>query len=348
LDQIKAGKDFGELAKQYSDDTTSAQKGGDLGWIVHGQTVKEFDDVAFTMKPGQVSGLVKTIYGIHIIKVLERQMAHVQSLDEVKDDIRKTLEEQKLDQAQQTASNDLGRRFKEDPKKFADVAREAGLEVKETPLFKFKETVPDFGASEAFANLAFQLRLNEVGDPISVPKGLAIIQVEAIVPEHPAKLDEVRAQVESDYRTEQSKVSAANAAQELLEKCKTQDFKAAARALKLTVKESKDFTQQDTVENVGPATSLPAAFTLPVGQTSEAVLVAGNKVVFNVLSHTPPNDADFANQKDQVTEELLERKRSLAFEIYKSNLKLQLIHSGELKINDAAMKQFRAANAPQS
>ncbi|HLY61688.1 MAG TPA: peptidyl-prolyl cis-trans isomerase [Terriglobia bacterium] len=348
LGQIKAGKDFSELAKQYSEDTTSAQKGGDLGWIVHGQTVKEFDDVAFTMKPGQVSGLVKTIYGIHIVKVLERQMAHVESLEEVKGDIRKMLEEQKLDQAQQTASTDLGHRFKEDPKKFADVAREAGLEVKESPLFKFKETVPDFGNSEAFANLAFQLRLNEVGDPITVPKGLAIIQVEAIVPEHAAKLDEVRAQVEVDYRTEQSKVLAANGAQELFEKSKTQDFKAAARALKLAVKESKDFTQQDTVENVGPATSLPAAFTLPVGQASVAVLVAGNKVVFSVLSRTPPNDADFANQKDQVTEELLERKRSLAFEIYKSNLKLQLIRSGELKINQAAMKQFRAANAPPS
>lgn len=348
LDQIKAGKDFSEMAKQYSDDTSSAQKGGDLGWIVHGQTVKEFDEAAFSMKPGQVSGLVKTEYGIHIIKVLERQMAHVESFDEVKNEIRQTLEAQKLDQAQQTASNDLGRRFKEDPKKFADVARAAGLEVKESPLFKFKETVPDFGASETFANLAFQLRLNEVGDPISVPKGVAIIQVETIVPEHPAKLDDVRAQVETDYRTEQSKVLAASAAQEFAEKCKTQDFKAAARVLKLTVKESKDFTQQESIEGVGPASSLPAAFTMPVGKTGTAVLVAGNNLVYSVLSHTPPDDADFASQKDQITEELLETKRSLAFEMYKSNLKLQLIHSGELKINQAAMKQFQAANAPPS
>lgn len=181
LDQIKAGKDFSELAKQYSDDT-SAQKGGDIGWIVRGQTVKEFEDAAFSMKPGQVSGLIKTIYGIHILKVLDRQMAHLQSLDEVKNNIRQKLEKQKLDQAQQTASDELGRKFKEDPKKFADVAKEAGLEVKESPLFKYKETVPDFGTSEAFANLSFQLRVNEVGDPITVPKGLAIIQMEAIVP----------------------------------------------------------------------------------------------------------------------------------------------------------------------
>lgn len=347
LDQIKAGKDFGEMAKQYSDDT-SAQKGGDLGWIVRGQTVKEFEDAAFSMKPGQVSGLVKTIYGIHIIKLLERQSAHLQSLDEVKDSIRQTLEKQKLDQAQQTASEDLGRSFKQDPKKFADVAKEAGLAVQESPLFKYKEAVPDFGTSEAFANLSFQLRVNEVGDPITVPKGLAIIQLMDIVPEHAAKLDEVRAQVEEDYRAGQSKVLAANAANDFAEKCKTQDFKAAARALKLTVAESKDFTQEGNVENLGSASSLPTAFTLAEGKTSGVVPVGGNSVVFNVLAHTPPNDADFAGQKDQITEELVERKRSLAFEIYKSNLKLQLIRSGELKINDAAMKQFQATNARQS
>jgi peptidyl-prolyl cis-trans isomerase D len=347
LDQVKAGKDFGDLAKKYSDDT-SAQQGGDIGWIVRGQTVKEFEDAAFSMKPGQVSGLIKTIYGIHIVKVLERQTAHLQSLDEVKDAIRQTLDKQKLDQAQQAASDDLGRRFRDNPKNFAEIAKTAGLDVKESPLFKFKETVPDFGTSEAFANLSFQLKVGEVGDPITVPKGLAIIQLEAIVPEHPAKLDEVRSQVEEDYRADQSKVLAADAAREFAEKCKTADFKAAARALKLTVKESKDFTSDGTVENVGSASALSAAFTLPEGKSSGVVPMGGNSIVFNVLAHTPPNDADFAAQKDQIAEELVERKRSLAFEIYKGNLKQQLIHSGELKINDAAMKQFQTSNSRSS
>jgi peptidyl-prolyl cis-trans isomerase D len=347
LDQIKAGKDFGEMAKQYSDDA-SAQQGGDIGWIGREQTEKDFEKTAFSLKPGEVSQLVRTSIGFDIIKVVDRQMAHLQSFEEVKDGIRQTMEKQKLDEAQQTASDELGRRFKQDPKKFADFAREAGLEVKESPLFKYKQPVPDFGTSESFANLSFQLRVNEVGDPITVPRGLAIIQLETIVPEHAAKLDEVRAQVEEDYRNDQSKVLASDAAREFAEKCKTQDFKAVARALKLTPKESKDFTAEGTVESVGSASSLPAAFTLAVGKTSGVIPEGGNSVVLNVLSHTPPNDADFAGQKDQIAEELVERKRTLAFEIYKSNLKQQLIHSGELKINDAAMKQFQAANQRQS
>ena len=83
LNQIRAGGDFGELAKKFSEDST-AQAGGELGWLVHGQTVPEFDSTAFSLKPGEVSGLVKTVYGIHIIKVEEKQVAHLQSFDEVK------------------------------------------------------------------------------------------------------------------------------------------------------------------------------------------------------------------------------------------------------------------------
>ncbi len=71
LDKVKAGGDFGELAKQYSEDS-SASNGGDLGFFGKGQMVKQFEDAAFALQPGQVSGLVKTQYGYHIIKVVER------------------------------------------------------------------------------------------------------------------------------------------------------------------------------------------------------------------------------------------------------------------------------------
>ena len=347
LGQIKSGKDFGELARQHSEDS-SAPQGGDINWIVRGQTVKEFEDAAFSMKPGQVSDLVKTIYGIHILKVLDRQNAHLQTLDEVKYQIRPTLEKEKLVRSEQALADDLGRRLQQNPKAFGDVARQANLEVKETPLFKYKQTLPDFGNSEGFANLSFQLRLNDVGEPVTVPKGQAIIQVIDIVPEHQAKMDEVRAQVEQDYRASESKVLAADAARQFAEKCKTQDFKAAARAMSLTVKESVDFSVLDNVENIGQGSSLSDAFTLPVGKTSNVVPAGANSVVFNVLAHTPAVEADLPRQQDQISEELVERKRSLAFEIYRKNLKQRLVKSGELKMNDAAMKQFMGTYAKQS
>ncbi|MBZ5514225.1 MAG: peptidyl-prolyl cis-trans isomerase [Acidobacteriia bacterium] len=341
LAQIKAGADFGEMAKKYSEDS-SASNGGEIGWIVRGQTVKEFEDAAFSMKPGQVSDLIKTTYGFHIIKVLDRQTAHLQTFDEVKNQIREQLDKQRLADAQQTIASNIERQLQQDPQNFAAVATKNRLEAKETPLFRYNQPVTDFGTSESFHNLAFQLRQGAIGQPISVPKGTAIIQVVEILPEHTPKFEEVRAAVEEDYRAAKSQELAAQRAQEFAAKAKAGDFKKVAQAMGLTVKESKDFTEQDYVEGVGSGTQLAAAFGLAAGQTSEAVQVGANRVVFRVTARTPAPESELAGQQDQIAEELLERKRSLAWEIYQQSLKQQLLASGKLKVNEAAMKKFLA------
>jgi peptidyl-prolyl cis-trans isomerase D len=341
LNQIKGGANFADLAKKYSEDT-SAAKGGELDWVVRGQTVKEFEDTAFSMKPGQVSELVKTVYGIHILKVEDKQAAHLQSFAEVKGSILPELEKQRVADAQQRLADDLVSRLRLKPEAFEEVVRQAGLESQISPLFQYGQAVADLGSGDTFENLTFQLHKGEVGMPISVPKGQAIIQLADIVPEHIPTLEEVRARVEEDYRTEQSNVLADDKAKQFAAQVKTGDFTKIAKADGLTAKESKDFTQQGSVEGVGPASRLSAAFTLQVGQTSDVVLLGENSGVFRVVSHTPANEADFAAQRDQITEELLERKRNLAFDLYRQNLKLQLERSGELKLNAGALKQFIA------
>jgi peptidyl-prolyl cis-trans isomerase D len=341
LKQIKGGADFAELAKKNSEDTT-ASKGGELGWLVRGQTVKEFEDTAFSMKPGQVSDLVKTVYGIHILKLEDKQTAHLQSFDEVKDSILADLLKHRVADAQEKLADDLSRTLRLKPDAFEDTVRKAGLETKESPLFRYGQAVADLGSGDTFENLAFQLHKGEVGTPISVPKGQAIIQLADIVPEHVPTLEEVRARVEEDYRAEQSNVLAADKAKQFAAQVKTGDFAKIAKADGLTAKQSKDFTQQDSVEGLGPGSQLSAAFTLKEGQTSDVISLKGNSVVFRVVSHTPANDADFAQQRDRISEELLDRKRSLAFELFRQNLKLRLIQSGELKMNAGALKQFIA------
>ncbi len=339
LDKLKSGADFAEMARQYSEDS-SASKGGEIGWIVRGQTVKEFEDAAFGMKPGDVSNLIRTTYGFHIIKVFDKQQAHLQTFDEVKGQIRESLGKQKFDEAQQTLADDLERQFKQSPQEFAEIARKAGLEARETPLFRFNQAIPDMGGSESFHNLAFQLPRGGVGQPITVPKGVVIIQVAEIVPEHLPKLEEVRARVEEDFRAERSKELAVEKARDFSAKAKTGDFRALARTAGLAVKESVEFSQQDYVEGLASGSQLAAAFDLSVGQTSDAVPVGGNTTVFHILSRTPPNEADFLPQKDQIAEELMARKRTLAWEIYRQSLKQRLLSSGQLKLNDAGMKQF--------
>ncbi len=96
LKKAKAEKaNFAELAKQYSEDTGSAQKGGDLGFFTREEMVKPFSDAAFSMKPDTVSNLVQTEFGYHIIKVTDRKKAGITPYDEVKNTLKKYLEDEK-------------------------------------------------------------------------------------------------------------------------------------------------------------------------------------------------------------------------------------------------------------
>src|SRR6266851_5082433 len=133
LKQAKKGGKFEDLSKKYSEDPGSKEKGGDLGWITQGQTVPEFEKTAFSLNPGQISDLVKTQYGFHIIKVLEKETAHTKPFDEVKESLRPNL---LLDQAEKQASdtaNQLSAALRQSPKlSLDDLAKQFHLTVSET------------------------------------------------------------------------------------------------------------------------------------------------------------------------------------------------------------------------
>ena len=96
-----------ELAKKYSEDPGSAKEGGSLGWVPKGRTVPEFEKAAFSLPKGQISDLVKTSYGFHIIRVDDQQDAHMKTLDEVKGEIEPILKRQKAQELAQKQAEDL-------------------------------------------------------------------------------------------------------------------------------------------------------------------------------------------------------------------------------------------------
>ncbi|HEV2418859.1 MAG TPA: peptidylprolyl isomerase [Terriglobia bacterium] len=340
LAQVKAGGNFADLAKKYSQDPGSAQNGGELGWIKRGQTVKAFEDAAFSMKPGEISNLVKTEYGYHILKVEDKQTAHLQPFSEVKAAIEATLQKQMLQQAQNDLAAKIENEVKANPQDFDAVAKQNGLQSGETPLFAYDQPVPDLGNNEAFENLSFQLEPNSPGEPIQVPKGIAVIMVTKIVPEHLPVLSEVEQKVEQDYRAAQGQIMTAEKAKQFAAQASNGNFVKLAQTAGYKVQQSKDFTGQDQVQDGIPASSLASAFTLKPGQTSSAISIGSTYVVFQVVAHTPANEADFASQKATLTDQLLQQKRDLAFELYQNNLKQQMIRSGKLKYNPSAMKTF--------
>jgi peptidyl-prolyl cis-trans isomerase C len=112
LKQVQGGKDFAELAKNYSQDPGSAAQGGDLGYFAQGQMVPPFEQAAFSLKPGDVSGVVETQFGFHIIKVADKQAARTMPLDEVKPQIEEFLQNQQRQEKTEAFINSLKSRGK--------------------------------------------------------------------------------------------------------------------------------------------------------------------------------------------------------------------------------------------
>lgn len=89
--RIRAGADFSDLAKQYSTDPGSKDKGGDLGWFGRGQMIKQFEDAAFALQPNEISNLVQTEYGFHIIKSEGRRTTRSSGMPEEQIHVRHIL-----------------------------------------------------------------------------------------------------------------------------------------------------------------------------------------------------------------------------------------------------------------
>src|SRR5471030_3208107 len=148
LKQARAGGDFAELAKKFSEDTDSAKNGGDLDYFGRGRMVPEFDQAVFAMQPGTISDLVKTQYGYHIIKLVDKKNATTRPLAEV----RQQLTDQLAYQRAQAQAADLAQNLEKQIARPADldkVAKAQGLTVQESGFFARDEPILGLGPSRS-------------------------------------------------------------------------------------------------------------------------------------------------------------------------------------------------------
>src|SRR5277367_5955661 len=176
LKQAKNGANFEDLAKKFSEDDGTKPKGGDLGWIVEGQTVPEFQQAAFTLPKGSISDLVKTQYGFHIIKVLDRETAHTKSLDEVRSAIVPIVAEEKAtEEANNISAQMAGAVRQSNRQSLDDLAKKFNLQFGETPLVSATEPLGDLGNTPELHQALFQLRPGELSQPLQLPQGFVIL-----------------------------------------------------------------------------------------------------------------------------------------------------------------------------
>src|SRR5262249_34667754 len=147
-----------------SEDPGTAPKGGDLGYIVHGQTVPEFDKVAFSAKVNDISDIITTEYGYHIIQVQEKQPARVVPFEEVKDQIAAELKKQSVADKVQMLADQARAALMKAPGSAADVARQLGLELV-TATTAQGEAIPGLGVAPEIDGALNTMKIKDVSAP---------------------------------------------------------------------------------------------------------------------------------------------------------------------------------------
>ena len=229
----KKGANFEDLAKKYSEDPGSKAKGGDLGWIVQGQTVPEFEKAAFSLNKGETSDLIKTQYGFHIIRVLDKEMAHTKTFDEVKDSLRPTYLLNKVDQEAASTAEKISQDIRQSNKVTLDeLAQKYHLTVADTHPVGPGEPILELGNGQDVKDEIFHLRQGELSLPMRTDRGYFILSLKQILPGHQGTLEEVRDTVISDLKLKKADELAKSKADDLDKRVKSgQKFDVAAKSL---------------------------------------------------------------------------------------------------------------------
>jgi peptidyl-prolyl cis-trans isomerase D len=347
LKQLKGGAKFEDLAKKYSEDPGSAKEGGSLGWIGKGRTVPEFEKVAFSEPKGQISGLVKSSYGFHIIRVDDRQDAHMKTFDEVKAEIEPIVKQQKTQEMAQKQAEDLLQQAKTQGLDAAAAAK--GVPVTTSDFFSHNDVVPGLGPAPQLMDAVFGAAEKAPPDMAATSQGFAVFQLLAVKPPATPTFEEIQARVEEQFKSERASFLLTQKTQELSDRAKTEhDLKKAAKELGATVKTSDFVLPDGQVPDVGSMTGQASvAFSMKPGEISGAIQSGANGVVLSVDEVRAPTDADFAAKRDQIREMLVQGKQQEIFALYVTNLRNQMEKAGKIKINQDEMKALtRGASEP--
>ncbi|MBZ5529818.1 MAG: peptidylprolyl isomerase [Acidobacteriia bacterium] len=338
LKQIKAGGDFAELAKKNSQDSSAAD-GGELGWIVKGQTVAEFEKVAFAQNKGQISDLVKTIWGFHIIQTEEKQDAHVKPLAEVQATIEPVLKAQKTSAALEAKA-----------KEAEDTATKQGLDkaaakygapVVQSNLITRNDALPGVGASPQLMQQVFSTKEKSPPQTARVATGYVFFELQKVEPARAPALEEVRDKVTKDFVSSRSAELLRKKGQELANRAHAEnDLAKAAKEVGATFKTSELVDRNAQVADIG-ALSGPAAvaFTMKRGDISGALNLGTREAVIAITDRQEPSAADpqFAKDRDQLREQIVQQRQEQAWRLFLEALGARMEKEGKVKINQAEM-----------
>jgi peptidyl-prolyl cis-trans isomerase D len=336
LKLAKEGKDFAELAKQYSEGP-SRDSGGYLGTFRKDAMVQPFADMAFSLTAGEISEPVRTQFGWHIIKVEKVNPASVLSFDEAKAQIKKKLTEERVKNlAYDDAEAVSDASYDEDD--LLKLAKERNLKVLTTDFFSRKGPEKGISDPSKFASIAFNLAVGEISDIQEFENEYYLIQlmdkISPKIPEFSQVQETVRADLVREKQEEKAKADA-DAFLAALKSGKSMD--AESKDFKLTPTTTGFFKRSDSIPKIGPERGIAeAAFQLTDEKKLAENVIKGAKgyYIIQFNGRKIPEPENFNKEKGEIEKRLLAQKQTRTF-----NALLEKIRSNsEISIKDGFLE----------
>jgi peptidyl-prolyl cis-trans isomerase D len=317
LEKAKKTKDFGSLAKQYSEAENGPQ-GGDLGWIQKGMLGEKIESILFTMKAGDLSEVLVERDGFHILKIEEVKEEIQKSFEEVKDQILQALKKEKTKaEASRKAEDAFYALFRS--RDLEGYSREKDIPLKTTGLFKEGDEIPDIGRNPSFYSSVFSLKLGEISPVVDIPPNFYILKLMNKKDSRIPPLDEVKEEVRRKIIEAKSEEKARQVAEDLLSQIRTgKNIREVARERGYPLEETGFFTRTaGVVPKIGPIREfmeILASLTEKKPISKEVIQTKDGYFVVGLSGHEPADQNKFQSVKKNLEKRLVYQKQEEAFQ----------------------------------
>ena len=323
LKEARQGGDFAALAEKYSEGPTKS-KGGDLGYFSRGKMLEAFEEVAFRLKKGEISDLVRTKYGFHIIKVEDIRKAKTQALNEVKDQIVEDL----IKSNSAELAHEKGLNLIDQMPYDADLDQYAsghGYKAKYTDFFSQDQPIPDIGGDEKLRQSLFSLDKKNISDVIELDGKFYIFQMIDKKASYLPEMAEVAQEVKKDAVAELAAEEAKKVAEAYLAELQAgKSWDELAEKRNLEPKETDFFSRRDPVPEIGyePAL-LETAFSLNDQKRVPNTVFENDKGAFVIRWEAKKgiDQVKYQEEKEKYRLSLSQAKQRLAFEKWLQDLR---------------------------
>ncbi len=277
--KLNEGQSFEEIAAEYSEDPGSAKQGGDLGWVAMGEMVKPFEDALFSMNKGEVSGIVETQFGLHLIKLEDIRTPELQTLAEKRSEFEQELKQDAISGMFYDITENMAVTAYENPESLDAVVDAVNKQPEKTELFT-RDSGTGIAGNQKFRTAAFSSSVIEQGlnsDIIEItPNHVAVLRLLEHQPASKKPLQEVRSDIENILRLKAAHEVTMTAAEE----AKNKIFAGAAAETVLAdnqIVEGPDTVKRTDPGNVDPVV-VGAAFQMPYPENDKPSIQVVNLV----------------------------------------------------------------------